>query len=150
MKISLPQILLESIQSHAAESYPEEGAGVILGEILPDARLARNILPLTNKFETGSRHNRYLIEAKDILKAEQTADKLNLEVIGVFHSHPDHPAQPSEFDLQWALPWYSYLITRVDQHGAAETKSWRLNEDRQSFSPENLEVIPSLSVEEFK
>jgi proteasome lid subunit RPN8/RPN11 len=147
MKITLSQAVLEEIQQHGMENYPEEGAGVILGEQHSQGRQAKKILALTNHSENGSRHNRYLIAAKDILKAENEAEKLGLEVIGVFHSHPDHPAEPSEFDLQWALPWYSYLITRVESDRAVETKSWRLNEDRQTFSPEILVVSDSNPME---
>lgn len=148
MKLVISQTLLKAIQRHGAQSYPEEGAGVILGEVRSDARYAEEILPLSNSYEADSRHNRYLIEATDILRAEQKAEEMGLDVIGIFHSHPDHPAEPSEFDLQWGLPWYSYLITRVESEGARESKSWRLNEDRQKFSPETLEVVQSHPIEE--
>jgi proteasome lid subunit RPN8/RPN11 len=148
MRLIISKTLFAIIQRHGTDSYPEEGAGVILGEVLPEARLAKQILPFNNQIEAGARHHRYLIEARDILKAEQKADELGLEVIGVFHSHPDHPAEPSEVDRQWGLPWYSYLITRVDRDGTVETKSWRLDEDRQGFSPEILEITPSKTVKE--
>ncbi len=63
--------------------------------------------------EDTARHNRYLITPQDMLAGEIEADRLGLDVVGVFHSHPDHPNLPSEFDREWALPWFSYLITSV-------------------------------------
>jgi proteasome lid subunit RPN8/RPN11 len=148
MKMIISQALLNAIQQHGVDSYPEEGAGVLLGEVLSTARQAVEILTQTNQFDASSRHNRYLIDARDILKAEQKAEELGLEVIGVFHSHPDHAAEPSAYDLQWGLPWYSYLITHVERDRAVETRSWRLNEDRQGFSLETLEITRSNPIEE--
>jgi proteasome lid subunit RPN8/RPN11 len=70
---------------------------------------------------------------------------MGLDVLGVFHSHPDHPNQPSEFDRQWAWPNFSYLITSVVQGVAVESRSWRLNEDRANFSEEKVEVIEQIN-----
>jgi proteasome lid subunit RPN8/RPN11 len=71
---------------------------------------------------------------------EEEADRLGLELVGVSHSHPDHPNLPSEFDRQWAWPNFSYLITSVVEGNAVESRSWRLNEDRASFSEEDLQA----------
>jgi proteasome lid subunit RPN8/RPN11 len=61
-----------------------------------------------------------------------------MEVVGVFHSHPDHPAEPSEFDRGMAWPWFTYVITRVERGKAAESRAWRLAEDRGDFVEERL------------
>ena len=78
---------------------------------------------------------------QDMLRSEQEAARLGLDVIGVFHSHPDHPNQPSEFDRQWAMPWFSYIITSVNQGTAAGSRSWRLADDRAQFVEESIQVI---------
>jgi proteasome lid subunit RPN8/RPN11 len=76
-----------------------------------------------------------------MLRSEQEAARLGLDVVGVFHSHPDHPNQPSEFDREWAMPWFSYIITSVNQGSAIASRSWRLTDDRDQFLEENIQVI---------
>ncbi|MEN8242728.1 MAG: M67 family metallopeptidase [Chloroflexota bacterium] len=134
----LSEEVLKKIQNHGAAAYPEEGAGLLLGLDSTEGRKVAEILPLSNSREDEARHNRYLITAEDMLAGEKEAIRLGLDVIGVFHSHPDHPNRPSEFDRDWALPWYSYMITSVHQGTAVESRSWRLSEDRESFREEDL------------
>lgn len=140
MTLHIPRELLLQIWDHSERMYPEENAGLILGTTNGDERWGSKLLPLENKSQSESRHNRYLINPEDVMAGEQEAERLALEIIGVFHSHPDHPAEPSKFDLQWALPWYSYLITSVDQGQALESRSWRLNDDRSQMIEEMLHV----------
>lgn len=133
--------VLARIHAHGEESYPEEGAGFLLGADSGNgSRAVTSIFPLTNSREHEARHNRYLITPEDYLKAELTADKLGLSLIGVFHSHPDHPNRPSEFDRLWAQPFFSYIITSVNKGQAIESRSWRLTEDRSKFEEEELKV----------
>jgi proteasome lid subunit RPN8/RPN11 len=140
MTLNISRELLLQIWDHGQRHYPEEGAGLILGTMNGEERWATRVLPLENKFRPESRHNRYLITPEDMLDGEQEAERFGLEIIGVFHSHPDHPAEPSEYDRQWALPWYSYLITSVDQGQALETRSWRLNDDRSEMTEEAFQI----------
>ena len=146
MEIELSTELLKKIQIHGEAAYPEEGAGFLLGLDNPTRQvLAREvlaILELPNQREDGSRHNRYLIAAKDYLQAEQEADRLGLTLVGVFHSHPDHPDRPSDFDRDWAQPWFSYLITSIENGRAVSSRSWRLLEDRSGFMEENVKIKP--------
>jgi proteasome lid subunit RPN8/RPN11 len=128
--ISLAPGILNEIQSYAENAYPEEGAGVLIGREQGGNRVVERVLPLTNKFEVELRNRRYMITPEDMINAEEFADEMGLEIIGIYHSHPDHPAQPSEFDHERALPWYSYIITSVNQKTAAESRSWRLTEER--------------------
>ena len=130
--------LLSQIHTHAEEAYPEEGAGFLVGN---DGKV-ENILPLRNAREDEARHNRFLISPEDYLKAELTADKLGLSLIGVFHSHPDHPNRPSEYDREWAQPFFSYIITTVNDGKAIESRSWRLLEDRSKFEEEKINTGP--------
>ena len=128
--ISLAPGILNEIQRHAENAYPEEGAGVLIGKEQGGNRVVDRVLPLTNNFEVELRNRRYMITPQDMINAEEFADEMGLEIIGIYHSHPDHPAQPSEFDHERALPWYSYIITSVNQKTAAESRSWRLTEER--------------------
>lgn len=141
MKLHIPQQILNEIHTHGEESYPEEGAGLMLGTLENGERWIVSTLLLENAREDGARHNRYLITAEDMLQGEMEADKQGLSIIGVFHSHPDHPNQPSEFDREYAIPWYSYLITSVNAGKAADSRSWRLEDDRENFLEEQIEIV---------
>jgi proteasome lid subunit RPN8/RPN11 len=139
--LSLSDEVLAQIHAHGQESYPEEGAGFLLGADSGNgSRAVTSIFPLINSREHEARHNRYLITPEDYLKAELMADKLGLSLIGVFHSHPDHPNRPSEFDREWAQPFFSYIITNVNEGQAIESRSWRLTEDRSKFEEEELKI----------
>ncbi len=146
MMLFLSQEILKRIHQHGEQAYPEEGAGLLLGETKGNEQQVREIVTLTNEREGDARHNRYQLSPQDYLMGEQLADRMGLDVLGVFHSHPDHPNQPSEFDRQWAWPNFSYLITSVVQGVAVESRSWRLNEDRASFSEEKVEVIEQINI----
>jgi len=137
--LRLSKDVLEKIHAHGEQAYPEEGAGFLLGVEI-GSRDVQAILPLTNSREDSARHNRYLITPNDYLKAELEADKLGLSLLGVFHSHPDHPNHPSEFDREWAQPFFSYIITSVQSGKAIESRSWRLSEDRSRFVEEEIQT----------
>jgi proteasome lid subunit RPN8/RPN11 len=139
--LSLSKAVLMQIHAQSESAYPEEGAGFLLGAERDESeRLVQSILPLDNSREDAARHNRYLITPEDYLKAELEADHLGLSLIGVFHSHPDHPNRPSEFDRDWAQPFFSYIITSVDSGKAVESRSWRLLEDRSQFVEEKIQI----------
>ena len=141
MILHLTEELLAQIHANGEQAYPEEGAGFLLGAYSENGtRAAEAIFPLTNSREEEARHNRYLITPEDYLKAELEADKLGLSLIGVFHSHPDHPNRPSEFDREWAQPFFSYIITSVQSGKAVESRSWRLTEDRTRFEEEEIKL----------
>ena len=142
MTLMLPPALADEIRQHAEQAYPEETAGLMLGRIEGgDQRLVERVVPLANRWQDGGRERRYRLEPRDLMAAEDQADRDGLAIVGVFHSHPDHPAQPSGFDLEQALPYYSYLITRVDRGAAAESRAWRLAEDRSRFHEEPLRSL---------
>jgi proteasome lid subunit RPN8/RPN11 len=140
MSLLISSQLLENIHAHGESAYPEEGAGLLLGTAIGGQKQVTQILALANSREEGARHNRYLLTPQDYLRGEQEADRLGLDVLGVFHSHPDHPNRPSEFDRDWAMPWFSYLITSVQAGQAVESRSWLLAEDRSQFSEEQIMV----------
>ena len=128
--------LVEEINEHVEDAYPEEGAGFLLGTVGE----VKDILPLSNSREDEARHNRFLFTPEDYLKAELKADSLGLSLIGVFHSHPDCPNVPSEYDREWAQPFFSYIITRVDEGRAVSHRSWKLAEDRSKYDEEEIEI----------
>jgi proteasome lid subunit RPN8/RPN11 len=104
--------------------------------------LEREILalyPLVNRRDDSPR-NRFSVTSEDVLAAEKEARGHGLDVVGWYHSHPDHPARPSQYDRDHAWPWYSYIIVSVQNGAPQEMTSWRLNDDRQEFSPEGIEI----------
>lgn len=140
--LSIPSALLHAIQAHGEAAYPNEGAGLLLGQANGDQKTLSAILPIANQWEAEEQYHRFLITPDDMLRGETEAARRGLDVIGIFHSHPDHVAVPSGFDRDWALPWYSYIITSVEKAKAVDTRSWRLREDRSGFDEEPLERQP--------
>ncbi len=136
MSIKITTDILDEINKHVEEAYPEEGAGFLVGV----EGEVKKIIPLGNAREDEARHNRFLITPKDYLKAELTADSLGLSLIGVFHSHPDCPNEPSEYDREWAQPFFFYIITRVDNGKSVSHRSWRLVEDRSKYEEEEIKI----------
>lgn len=137
MSLVLPAAHTERVRAHLCRAYPEEGCGVLLGREVNGVREVDRIVELDNQRE-ASRHNRYVISPEQFLRAEQAARAAGLDVIGFYHSHPDHPARPSAFDLEHAWPWYSYVIVSVEAGRVADVRSWRLRDDRAAFEPEPL------------
>ena len=137
MSLKIKNQLIERIKKHIEEAYPGEGAGFLLGM---DGDV-RAVLPLENAREEDARHNRFLLTPEDYLKAEMKAMELSVDLIGVFHSHPDCPNIPSEYDREWAQPFFSYIITRVDNGKAVSHRSWRLTEDRSKYDEEEVFIL---------
>ncbi len=130
--VEIPQSVAGAIASHAERAYPREGCGILLGRISRDARLVVEARPARNALEQATR-DRYLIEPEEVLGAEREARSAGLAVLGFYHSHPDHPASPSEFDRQHAWPWYVYLIVPVAGGRAGQARAWLLRDDRAGF-----------------
>jgi len=138
--------VVEKIRQHGAESYPNECCGALLGrdadaKAIP-ARAAREVLeifPLVNRREDSPR-NRFFVTAEDAHDADKAAQAQGLDLIGWYHSHPDHPARPSEYDREHAWPWYSYVIVSVQNGNPRDMTSWRLQDDRSAFLPEEVEI----------
>jgi proteasome lid subunit RPN8/RPN11 len=139
MKLLIAAELLALVHAHGTSAYPDEGAGFLIGRLEGSTRRVLDVLPVENEREGEERRRRYLIGPHEMLRAENEAARRGLDLLGVFHSHPDHPSQPSETDRQWALPWLSYLITCVENGAAQDSRSWRLNDDRSAFEEETLE-----------
>lgn len=95
-------------------------------------------MPISNAREESAKRNRFLITPQELMRGERYARSRQLDIIGFYHSHPDHPAVPSGYDLDHALPVYSYVIVSVAQGRAGEVQSWELEADRSRFNPESI------------
>jgi len=131
--------IAEAIRAHGAETYPHECCGAMVGRNGDEEREVLALWPLVNRRDDSPR-NRFSLTAEDVLAAERAARKKGLEVIGWYHSHPDHPARPSDYDCDHAWPWYSYVIVSVTEGTARAMTSWRLADDRSAFEPEEIEL----------
>jgi len=127
------------IRAHGAETYPHECCGALLGTDGDGAREIVEIVPLTNQ-RNDSPRNRFSITPEDVRDADVAARKAGLDLIGWYHSHPDAPARPSEFDREHAWPWYSYIIVSVQERVPREMNSWRLADDRGHYDAEEIVI----------
>jgi proteasome lid subunit RPN8/RPN11 len=131
--------LENNIRADGEAAYPNECCGIILGEISDDGtKNAKRTMAINNSGEDSERYHRFLITPEDMLRAEQTARTAKLEVIGFYHSHPDHPSSPSGYDKDHALPFYSYVIVSVDGGKSQVLTSWELTDDRANFVQEDI------------
>jgi proteasome lid subunit RPN8/RPN11 len=141
--------LAEKIRHHGAETYPHECCGALLGRDgagtpLSDAEqpASREVLalyPLVNRRDDSPR-NRFSVTSDDVRAAEKAAREQGLDVVGWYHSHPDHPALPSQYDRDHAWPWYSYIIVSVANGQPQDMTSWRLCDDRTEFAGEEIAI----------
>ena len=138
MSVRLTETHLAQIRQHGEQTFPEECGGLLLGVIEDGVRVIHEVLPLAN-VRQDSRHNRVELNPLDYARAERTAAKRGWGVWGYYHSHPDHPAVPSGFDLEHApfIEW-SYLIVSVRAGKAEEVRAWTVREDRSEFQEEEL------------
>mgnify|MGYP001107995529 CR=1 FL=1 len=146
MEVVLTAAQKRIMEAHGEASYPHEGAGFLLGRVEDKRVVIEEVFPAPNQREAEARRNRYEISPHDFLRAEREAAGRGLEVVGVFHSHPDHPALPSAFDREHALPRFCYLITSVEGGKARTTRAWHLREDRVAFEEDTL-IITSTEEE---
>jgi proteasome lid subunit RPN8/RPN11 len=136
--LRLTKKLEQEIRDHGARDYPNECCGAMLGTDGDGAgREVRALFPLINRRDDSPR-NRFSITPEDFRAAERAAADRGLDVLGWYHSHPDHPARPSDFDREHAWPWYSYVIVSIQGGVPKDLTSWQLEEDRTQFQPETV------------
>lgn len=140
--IRLTSVVWREVRAHASAAYPRECCGALLGGQLHGSRDVSAALPLDNQSDPAAARRRFLVTPEDYRRAERTADGMGLALLGFYHSHPDHPAIPSDFDLAHALPWFSYLIVGVVRGEPGEMSCWLLADDRSRFETEPMEVLP--------
>lgn len=145
--IHVPAEVLAAMRAHAAETYPEECCGGLLGAAGADGDGERRVVRCiaAPNARGDERERRYLIGPELVSAFEREADVSGLELIGFYHSHPDHPARPSAFDRDHAWPWYSYIIVPVERGVANAPRAWRLRDDREDFDEQS--IVESISEE---
>ncbi|MDN3514445.1 MAG: M67 family metallopeptidase [Candidatus Brocadia sp.] len=127
---------LREIENQVKKSYPSECCGLLIGTNASEKRVV-DVRPVQNKnFERA--HDRYVIERGDFEKVDREAVKNGLQIIGVYHSHPDHPAIPSTYDTEHACSWFSYIIVAVEGGEKMEIKSWVFDEKKKQFKEEEI------------
>jgi proteasome lid subunit RPN8/RPN11 len=143
--IELRQNIIDAITAHAERDYPHECGGMLIGRFDDDKKSVVEIFPLENAREEEARHNRVLILPKDVLRAERYAREQKLDVVGYYHSHPESPAVPSQYDLDHALPVWSYVIASVIERKVVDIRSWEMENDRSKFNEEQMSEPPRVS-----
>ena len=138
--INISQKIVDTFISHGEKDYPHECCGFILGQFKDEGSFGVEYIPASNVKEEN-RERRFLIDPLAYQKAEDEADERDMSVISIVHSHPDHPAKPSDFDLDHAWPGFSYIIISVKLGRTTGYRSWQLNEDRSFFVEENINII---------
>lgn len=133
MALTLRPGVGDQIREHGAAAYPHECCGALYGR----DGVVTATLALPNTTEEGPRR-RFLVRPQDYRQAEGRATELGAELLGFYHSHPDHPARPSQYDLDHAWPFFSYVIVSVRNGAPDDMTSWRLRDDRSAFDQEDL------------
>jgi proteasome lid subunit RPN8/RPN11 len=138
MTLRVPSMLLEEIRREGERAYPAECCGVLAGRATSRKEVV-HVVPVANR-RTDDPH-RFLISPDDLRRITAELSRSGLEVLGFYHSHPDHPAVPSAFDVDHAWPWYSYIIVAVAKGRAGEICSWELEDDALAMRPELLDIL---------
>ena len=125
------------IHEHALEAYPEECAGALVGMDVGEMKIVVDVWRAENTHE-DERSRRFLIEPLKIKEFEERAAELDMDVLGFYHSHPDHPAEPSEYDREHAWPGWSYVIASVSAENVEDMRSWVLKTDRSGYDEEPI------------
>jgi proteasome lid subunit RPN8/RPN11 len=138
MSVRLMPDHLEQIRKHGESTFPYECCGLLLGHFVNGEKIVTETYAARNSREEGTQHNRFLIAPGAVREADGYARKQKLEILGFYHSHPNAPARPSQFDLDHAWPFYSYVIVSVRDGKAADLTCWKMLDDRSRFDPEEI------------
>ncbi|RUM50835.1 MAG: hypothetical protein DSY47_00780 [Hydrogenothermus sp.] len=133
---------IEEIKKQGEEGYPYEICGFMLGKIdyENNIREVKEVLQVENQNKERA-NDRFEISPKDYLKVEDYAEKNGVQIIGIYHTHPDHPDKPSKTDLMFAQPDMSYIIMSVNNGKAENWRSWELDLEKNEFKEEKVEII---------
>ena len=133
MRLHLQHGVVDTIRAHGSETYPDECCGALIGR----EGLVQSAFALPNVTDEGPRR-RFRVSPDDYRASERRARESGAELLGFYHSHPDHPARPSQYDLDHAWPSFSYIIVAVRGGVPEDMTSWRLKDDRSAFDQEDL------------
>ena len=135
--MKIPRALVEAIRAHGTETYPHECCGFLVGRSGEVLELAR-----ASNAREDSPENRYLIPPVEFVRVQKDADARGLDIVGFYHSHPDHPARPSAFDREHAWPGYAYLIVSVAKGQPDDLRGFRFGELDEPFAEIELDLVP--------
>lgn len=139
--IQISQKCVGEIRQHGERDYPHECCGLLIGKFEDEGnKVVSETYGISNAREEEAKRNRFLIRPEELLEGETYARDQQLDVIGFYHSHPDSPAAPSQYDLEHAWPTYSYIIVATTKDGSGDLRSWEQRADRSQFDEENLVV----------
>jgi len=136
MDLIIRTTVFDTMKVQAECAYPLECVGFLFGTEASNERHLRIARPVVNSME-GDQRRRFMIDPKDYLMAEKYSEANNIGLLGIYHSHPDHPARPSEHDLKQAVPYFSYIILSIKKGELVDTTSWQLN-DHGHFEEEQI------------
>jgi len=136
--ITVPKQQLTEIREHGVRDYPYECCGLLLGHYTAAGKVVTETYPISNAREESAKRNRFLITPEELMRGERYAASHELELVGFYHSHPDSPAVPSNYDLEHAWPTYSYIIVSTSAGQATDLFSWEQQEDRSRFNQEEI------------
>jgi proteasome lid subunit RPN8/RPN11 len=137
--IAIGEKQLTEIREHGVRDYPYECCGLLLGRYDEGRKFVSETYPISNAREESAKRNRFLIMPDELLRGERYAREHDLEVVGFYHSHPDSPAVPSQYDLEHAWPTYSYIIVSTSANEARDLFSWEQEPDRSRFNQEEIQ-----------
>ena len=140
--VILPDAVIADMQAHASSTYPEECCGLLLGNFKEQSTKKRVIESkrMGNVFVKEERYHRYTIDPKEFMGVESEAESRGLDVVGIYHSHPNAPAKPSQYDMDPAWPTLSYIVIEVRNSKPVETRSWLLKDDKSEFVLEEMRI----------
>jgi proteasome lid subunit RPN8/RPN11 len=142
MSLVLTADQISQIQQEGCQAYPNECCGAMLGKDVVEGeetrRTVQRLEPLRNAFVDSEQFHRFSLDARDLMRLEKMAGEAGLYVLGFYHSHPDHPARPSEYDRQHAWPFYSYVIVAIEKRKPVDLTSWQLDEATEQFRKEEI------------
>jgi proteasome lid subunit RPN8/RPN11 len=152
MAFEIRQSDIERIRRHGVETYPNECCGFLLGREEGGRRVVLDVAPIENAWQTAednpyeirpedSTRNRSLVDPKDYLRIDRAARERGMDILSFYHSHPDHPARPSEFDRKHAVPYLVYVILAVEKGVPRELTAWILSDDGSQFLSESLSIL---------
>jgi proteasome lid subunit RPN8/RPN11 len=139
--IQIDEKQIDEIRAHGVRDYPYECCGLLMGRFEDGSKVVKKTYPISNAREESAKRNRFLIEPQELMRGERYARDHDLEVVGFYHSHPDSPAVPSQYDLEHAWPTYSYIIISTRADDATDLFSWEQEPDRSRFNQEEIRVI---------
>ncbi|HVZ16343.1 MAG TPA: M67 family metallopeptidase [Terriglobales bacterium] len=137
-ELLLQASLARQIEREGSQVYPNECCGIMYGRDTVEGRVVDRLEAVPNVFDETERFHRFSISPKQLMEAEKKAGDEGKLVLGFYHSHPDHPARPSEYDRQHAWPFYSYIIVSISKGEPVDMTSWVLDEATETFSRQDI------------